>query len=128
MNMAISKWVGLAVIIWNSVVQAEGANYELGTPFPIACEGILVSENGIYGFVEDDKHLNSGSDDDIVCLHATIAEKSNINALKYSLKDKEISRILKTCSVGKLCRIEGYMNGLTHDVYFFVKIDSVSAK
>jgi hypothetical protein len=124
--MAISKWVGLAVIIWTPAVQA--ANYELGTPFPIACEGILVSENGIYTLVADDNHLNSDSDDDITCLHATVAEKSNINALKYTLKDNEISRILKTCSVGKLCRIEGSMNGLTHDVYFFVKIDSVSAK
>jgi hypothetical protein len=100
--MAISKWMGLAVIIWIPVLQA--ANYELGTPFPIACEGVLVSENGIYTFVADDDHLNSDSDDDFFCLHATIAEKSNVNALKYTLKDNEVSRILKTCSVGKLCR------------------------
>src|SRR5436190_6387695 len=106
MNMAISKWVGLTVVIWASAVQA--ANYEIGTPFPIACEGILVSENGIYTLVADDNHLNSDSDDDIICLHATIAEKNNIHALKYTLKDNEISRILKTCSVGKLCRVEGY--------------------
>src|SRR5262245_12834669 len=127
MNMAISKWVGLAAIIWTPAVQA--ANYELVDPFPMTCEGILVSENGIYGLVEDAGHLNSNSDDDILCLHATIAEKSSTPyALQYTLKDKEISRILKTCSVGKLCRIEGLVSGLSHDVWFFVKIDSVSAK
>ena len=124
--MVISKWIGLAVIIWAPAVQA--ANYELGTPFPMVCEGVLVSENGIYTLVADDNHLNSDSDDDIVCLHATVAEKSSMYALKYTLKDNEVDRILKTCSVGRLCRIEGDMNGLTHDVYFFVKIDSVSAK
>jgi hypothetical protein len=124
--MAISKWVGLAVIIWTSAVQA--ANYELVDPFPMTCEGILVSENGIYGLVGDADHLNSNSDDDILCSHATIAEKSSKYALQYTLKEKEISRILKTCSVGKLCRIEGVVSGLTHDVWFFVKIDSVSAK
>ena len=124
--MAISKWIGLAAIAWTPAVQA--ANYELGTPFPMTCEGILVSENGIYGLVSDDDHLNSASDDDILCLHATIAEKSSRYALPYTLKENEISRVLKTCSVGKLCRVEGYVNGLTHDVWFFVKIDSLSAK
>jgi hypothetical protein len=125
--MAISKWVGLAVVIWTPAA-VQAANYELVPPFPMACEGILVSENGQYMLLLDDSQLNSNSDDDIICSHATIAEKSEKYALKYTLKEKEIDRILKICSVGQKCRIEGSMSGLTHDEYFFVKIDSVSAK
>lgn len=126
--MAISKWLGSAIAFW-ATTAAQAANYELTPPSPMVCEGILVSTNGSYRLVADDSHLNSESDDDRICASATIAEESrNKYALKYTLKDKEISRILKTCSVGKLCRIDGDMSGLTHDVYFFVKINSVSAK
>jgi hypothetical protein len=125
--MAISKWVGLAVTIW-APVAVQAANYELGTPFPIACEGILVSEGGSYKLDADVTEASADSDE-FICASATIAEKSdNKYALKYTLKDNEITRILKVCSVGKLCRIEGEMSGLTHDVYFFVKINSISAK
>jgi hypothetical protein len=128
MKTAISKWLGLSITIWvPAAVQA--ANYGLVAPSPMVCEGILVSTNGSYRLVADANHLNSDSDDDRICASATIAEESrNKYALKYTLKDNEISRILKICSVGKLCRIEGEMSGLTHDVYFFVKINSVSAK
>jgi hypothetical protein len=59
---------------------------------------------------------------------ATVAEKNGPDALKYSLKDAEVSRVLNVCSPGQLCRIEGDMRNFTHDVYFFVKIDSISAK
>jgi hypothetical protein len=127
MEIEISKWMGLAFAIWTPAA-AQAAQYELLPPFPMTCEGILVSENGQYTFLSDESHLNSNSDDDIICSHATIAEKSDQIALKYTLKEKEITRILKICSVGQKCRIEGSMSGLTHDVYFFVKIDSVSAK
>jgi hypothetical protein len=128
MKMTISKWLGLAIII-GAPVAAQAANYELTTPSPMVCEGILATTNGAYRLVADDSHLNSDSDDDRICTMATIAEESHSKyALKYTLKDNEISKILKICSVGKLCRIEGDMSGLTHDVYFFVKINAVSAK
>jgi hypothetical protein len=126
-SMAASKWIALAVAIFLPAT-AQPAEYQLIPPFHMVCEGILVSQNGAYKLVEDDRHLNSDSDDDRICLEATIAENSGRSSLKYTLKEREISRILKVCSVGKLCRIEGAMSGLTHDVYFFVKIDAVSAQ
>ena len=115
-------------MIW-APTAVQAANYELVAPSPMVCEGILVSMNGSLRLVADDNHLNSASDDDRICASATIAEESrNKYALKYTLKDNEISKILKICAVGKLCRIDGEMSGLTHDVFFFVKINSVSAK
>ena len=105
----------------------RAAKYQLGTPFPIACEGILASSNGIYSFVADDDRLNSNSENDIICSNVTIAEESRTKyALKYTLKENAIVQLLKTCSVGKLCRIVGYVNGLSHDVYFFTKIEAIS--
>ena len=67
-------------------------------------------------------------DDDIVCASAIVAEKNSSTALKYTLKDKEIRRILSTCSVGRRCRIEGEVRNFTHGIFFFVKISSISAK
>src|SRR6202022_2037370 len=103
------------------------ANYELGAPFPMTCEGILEYRNGIYTL-----NLNldqrDPTTDNRICNSATVAEESRTKyALKYTLKEKAISQILKICSLEKTCRIVGYMNGLSHDVYFWVKINSVSA-
>jgi hypothetical protein len=106
----------------------QAAQYSLGTPFPIACEGILGSRNGIYFLDEDPDHPRSNLENDIICSNATIAEEKSKHALKYTLKEDAIIRLLRKCSLGKPCRIVGYVNGLSHDVYFFVKIDTISAK
>lgn len=106
---------------------AQAAHYELGTPFPMTCVGILRSKTGLeYHLEADDGHLNSGSDNDRICQQATIAEKSGRTALRYTLKEETIRRLLSVCSVGKLCEISGQMNGLTHDVFFWVQIYSVT--
>jgi hypothetical protein len=125
--MAFAKWLGLIAIVCMST-PAQAANYALGAPFHIVCEGILVSQNGSYQLEVDDNHPSSNPDDDQICSEAIVAEKNSENALKYTLKDSEIARILQTCSVGKVCRIEGQMRGMSHDVFFFVKIDSMSVK
>jgi hypothetical protein len=128
-KMSNSKWAGLAVIMWIPAA-VHAATYELGEPFHTACEGILVSQIGIYGFDRDDPDHPATADDEAdneVCERVIVAEKNSLIALPYTLKDNEISRILNTCSVGKRCRIEGDVRNFTHDVFFFVKIDSISA-
>jgi hypothetical protein len=122
------SFIGLATAVSISCA-AEAAQYQLGTPFPIACEGVLENHNGEYVLRADDDHLNTDSQNDFICGLATVAEESTAKyRLKYTLRENAIIRILRTCSLGKLCRIVGYVNGLSHDVYFWVKIDSVSAK
>jgi hypothetical protein len=71
---------------------AQAANYELGTPFPMTCVGILQSKGGQYWLTADDSHLNSNSDDDHRCQGATTAERSGKSALVYTLKEKTIRR------------------------------------
>ena len=127
MTMAMAKWLGLAVMM-AAPGAAHAATYELGAPFHIACQGILVSENGAFRLDLDDGHPNANADDEIVCVSAIVAEKNGPTALKYTLKDSEVSRIMSICSVGKLCRIEGDVRNFSHGVFFFVKIDSISAK
>jgi clan AA aspartic protease (TIGR02281 family) len=97
----------------------------LGKPFPMTCEGILETRsNGAeYHLAPEDKGQSSF---ECIACTGTIAEISSKYALKYTLKEKEIAQLLKTCSVGKPCRIVGYMNGLTHDVYFWVKIEAMT--
>ena len=102
---------------------ANAANYQLGRPFPQTCEGILATSNGAEYHLAPDKDQSSF---DITCT-GTIAEISGEHALKYTLKEKQIIQLLKTCSVGKPCRIVGYMNGLSHDIYFWVKIEAMVA-
>jgi hypothetical protein len=110
--------VALATSILSPSV-GRAAKYQLGTPFPIACEGILASTNGMYSFAADDENSENDdetSENDIICSNATIAEERQTKyALKYTLKEKAIVRLLKTCSIGKPCRIVGYVNGLSHD-------------
>jgi hypothetical protein len=106
---------------------AQAAHYELGTPFPMTCVGILQSITGAeYHLTADDNHLNSNDDHDRICQQATIAEKSGKAALRYTLKDETVRRLLSICSLGKPCEISGQMNGLTHDVFFWVQIYSIT--
>lgn len=106
---------------------AFAAHYELLTPFPMTCVGVLRSNNGLeYHLEADDTHLNSDSDNDRICQQATIVEKSGKSALRYTLKEATIRRLLNTCSRGKLCEISGQMSGLTHDVFFWVQIYSIT--
>src|SRR5450432_384414 len=118
--MRMSKSLMVVALATSIVSPSVGraAKYQLGTPFPIACEGILATTNGMYSFAADDDN----SENVIICSNATIAEESRTQyALRYTLKEKAIVRLLKTCSVGKPCRVVGYVNGLSHDVYFFTK-------
>ena len=97
-------------------------------PFPLTCEGRLDAKGGQYFFAEGDKPLNANSDDDLVCSHVTIAEKSAGSVLKQSMKEDTINRLLRACRVGASCRVSGSVLNLSHDVFVFVKIDSISAK
>jgi len=106
---------------------AYAANYELGTPFPMTCVGILSKLGHGYHLVRDNNYLNSNSDNDRICQQATIAEKSGSAAIGYTLKEETIRRLLKACSLGKPCEISGHMNGLSHDILFGVQIYSIFA-
>jgi hypothetical protein len=109
MKVAVQKLIGLAVAGFASAaVQAA----ELPT-FHMTCEGILASKNGFYSL--DDARGPSRDDDD-VCRSATVERGRNI------------SRVLKTCSVGGPCRIEGVVKNLTHGVFIFVRVDSASSQ
>ena len=123
-----SMWAGLFALITPFHTAVHAATYELGPPFHIACEGTLVMRNISLELVVDDGVSSSNPDDDFICSSVILAEKSTNVALKYTLKENEISRILKFCSVGKLCRIEGDVRNFTHGVFFFVRINSISAK
>jgi hypothetical protein len=107
----------------------QATQYQLGKPFPMACEGNLVYHKGIYSLEQDIDNPSSDPDHDLICGLADLAEETDTgSALKYTLKEKAIIQILRSCSLGKLCRVVGYVNGLSHDVYFWVRIDSMSAK
>jgi hypothetical protein len=107
---------------------AQAAHYELGTPFAMTCVGILQSSTGVeYHLTADDNHLNSNTDHDRICQQATIAERSGRTALRYTLKEETIRRLLNVCSLGKLCEISGQMNGLSHDVFFWVQMYSINS-
>jgi hypothetical protein len=123
------KWgpVSLAAITLIGTSVGYGAQYELGSPFAISCEGRLDSKGGQYFFSRDHKVKSDSDDNEQICSLATIAEKTTKTPLsRYTLREATIRRLLGTCSLGNACRITGCMNGLSHDVYFFVKIDSVS--
>jgi hypothetical protein len=104
------------------------AQYRLGTPFPMTCEGVLSYKDGGYFLNRDDTHLNSDSEHDAICNGATIAEETGHTSTKYTLREKTIIQVLKACSLGHLCEIAGQMNGISHDIWFWVAITSVRAK
>ena len=115
------------VVTLHTVRVAEAAHYELETPFPMTCVGILQSNTGAeYHLDADDHHLNADEDHDRICQQATIAEKSGKSALRYTLREETIRRLLKVCSIGEPCEISGQMSGLTHDVFFWVEIYSIT--
>jgi hypothetical protein len=97
-------------------------------PFRLTCEGPLASKGGQYFFAEGDKPLNADSDDNIICAHVTIAEKSSGAAVRQSLREESIARLLGSCRVGAPCKVTGSVLNLSHDVFVYVTIDSISAK
>jgi hypothetical protein len=116
----------LACLLHNP--KAQGANYQLGTPFPITCFGTLEYDAGEYRLIpgkEDDGFYYEDEETKNRCQLAIVAEKSKGRNFTYTLKDKTIRRLLRFCSVGKRCEISGLMNGLSHDVYFWVQIYSI---
>lgn len=106
----------------------HAAEYRLGKPFPMTCEGVLTYQDGGYFLSHDQTHLNSGSESDGICDGATIAEESGHATTKYTLREKTIRQVLQACAVGRLCEITGTMNGISHDVWFWVGITSVQVK
>jgi hypothetical protein len=106
---------------------AQAANYELGKPFPMTCVGILQSyPNGMGYILSVEKAGSTYAEQDSQCQLATIAERSSKSALVYTLKEETIRRLLNICLLGKLCEISGQMNGLSHDVFFWVQIYSIT--
>jgi hypothetical protein len=95
--------------------------------FPLTCQGTLQQKGGQYFFAESEK-LNPDPDDNIVCSHVTIAEKSTSSAPKQSLKEAAIERLLRACRVGSVCKVSGSVLNLSHDLFVYVKIDAMSRK
>ena len=128
-NRAMMAAFAVAAVTAASLGGSSGsAAAQADKPFPLTCEGKLDAKGGQYFFAEGNKPLNANSDDDLVCAHITIAEKATKSALKQSLKDETISRLLRACRVGASCKVSGSVLNLSHDVFVFVKIDSISAK
>lgn len=96
--------------------------------FPLTCRGVLDTKGGQYFFAEGDRPLNADPDDDIICSHVTIAERSTGAALRQSLKEETIKRLQSICVVGKSCRVSGLVLNLSHDVYVYVRVDSIQAQ
>ena len=118
--------LALAVAALSSSMGQAAA--QANKPFALTCEGALDSKGGQYFFAQGDEPLNANSDDDLICSHVTIAEKSTRSALRQSLKEETVSRLLRACRVGAFCRVSGSVLNLSHDVYVYVKIDSISTK
>jgi hypothetical protein len=114
-----SVLIPFALVFGASTTNA--AQYELGKPFPKVCDGILKSYNGT------EYHLETAEDyaDHIIC-SATIA--SNGPRGPHELGNETVVRLFRTCSIGKPCRIIGLINGWSHDIWFWQRIDSISAK
>ena len=93
--------------------------------FPLTCQGVLDSKGGQYFFAEGDKPLNVDPDDDVICAHVTIAERSTGTALRQSLREETIKRLLGICRVGTSCRVSGLVLNLSHDAYVYVRVDSI---
>jgi hypothetical protein len=117
-----------AAVVFLMSSHGQTAQYRLGTPFPTTCEGVLTYQEGGYFLTHDETHLNSGSDHDGICDGATIAEETGHSTTKYTLREKIIRQVLEACSLGHLCEIVGEMNGISHDVWFWVRITSVRSK
>ncbi len=97
-------------------------------PFALTCEGTLASKGGQYFFAEGDRPLNPDADDNIICAHVTIAERRGGAAVRRSLKEDTIRRLLDACRVGASCKVTGSVLNLSHDVFVYVKIDSLSSR
>ena len=96
--------------------------------FPLTCQGVLDTKGGQYFFAEGDKPLNADPDDDFICAHVTIAERSTGSALRQSLREDTIRRLQGICRVGRSCRVSGLVLNLSHDVYVYVRVDSIQAQ
>jgi hypothetical protein len=97
-------------------------------PFPLTCEGTLDAKGGQYFFAEGDQPLNADADDNIVCAHVTIAEESTGSAVRQSLREETIRRLLGACRVRASCKVSGSVLNLSHDVYVYVRIGAISPK
>jgi hypothetical protein len=124
-NQSISILAALAIAILGSSIARAAAQEK---PFRLTCEGPLASSGGQYFFAEGDKPLNADSDENIICAHVTIAEKSSGAAVRQSLREESIARLLGSCRVGASCKVTGSVLNLSHDVFVYVTIDSISAK
>jgi hypothetical protein len=111
----------LSALIGPAVAQADMP------PFPLTCEGRLDYNGRQYFFAEGDKPLNANPDDNIICAHVTIAEKSAGTAIRQTVKETAIIRLLGSCRVGASCKVSGSVLNLSHDDFLFVRIDSISA-
>jgi hypothetical protein len=115
------------------VTSAQTANYELGVPFAMSCTGILRANKypgGVRYNLEPIKGYPNRNEkeawegyNDMLC-SATLADTSP--SIDSPLGKETIKRLLRECSIGKICDITGQVNGLSHDIFFWVIIYTVN--
>jgi hypothetical protein len=116
--------LAVAALSW-SIGPAAAQRYPR---FPLTCQGVLDTKGGQYFFAQGDKPLNANPDNDIICSHVTIAERSTGTALRQSLREDTVKRLQSICLVGKSCRVSGLVLNLSHDAYVYVRVDSIQLR
>jgi hypothetical protein len=109
----------LGASVGEAVAQAD-------KPFALTCEGRLISTGSRYILAEGEKPLNANPKDNLACAHVTIAERSTGAEIQQSLREDTIRQLRASCTVGQSCKVSGSVLNLSHDVFVYVKIDSIS--
>ena len=112
---------------------APAANYELGVPSSMSCTGVLRATKypgGIWYNLEPVKVYPNRNEkeewqgfNDMLC-SATLADTSP--SVDRPLGKETIKRLLRECSIGKVCDITGQVNGMSHDIFFWVTIYTIN--
>lgn len=107
---------------------AHAANYDFESkPFAIVCSGILKGDNKSVR-LEVAVPKDDYSSDAFICSAADRIDAHPKYRVKYMLAgDKPVFQVLNACTVGKPCRFSGLMKGVGYDVYYWVRLDKVSA-
>jgi hypothetical protein len=125
-------WKPIAALTLALCTSSAHASYQsLGAPFPATCYGILEYRETAFPSGPD-YYLDTTNypDQQIGCGTGVIAQRSRKDDTKYllpkyTLKEATNRRLLKACTVGKFCEISGHMNGMSHDIFFWVDIYSI---
>jgi len=102
--------LAIAIVALFTATPALPANYTTFTK-KLTCEGFVAYMDNGYLYLrtnEDDPYV-------ITC-----------SAPIYKEMEKGAAKVLKICGLGNRCRISGLIVGHSHDIYYWIRIDSIS--